>query len=420
MKYFILLGDGMADLPIAELSGMTPLQAARKPNIDQLAGLSTCGMVQTIPEGMEPGSGPANMSVMGYDPNVYYTGRSPLEALSLGIEMAPTDMVFRCNLVSLSRPDGSDTDDGDTDHGDTDYGDLTMLDYSSGEISTEESSELIAAIEAALSSSDLNFFPGKSYRHCTVWQHGPGSTILTPPHDISGKCIREYLPKGEGADRILSLMKASQKILKDHPVNVRRREKGQNTADSIWLWGQGTKPAMADFSDTYGRKGAVISAVDLIFGLGRCSGLKLIEVPGATGRLDTNFEGKGQAAIDGFASGLDYIYLHVEAPDECGHHGDAPGKVLSIEQIDEHIAGPVWKYLESNRQKTGEDYKIMILPDHPTPVATRTHSEDPVPFLLYQSNAPIASGVTNYCETQAAKTKIWYKSGPSLFEAFIK
>jgi 2,3-bisphosphoglycerate-independent phosphoglycerate mutase len=420
MKYFILLGDGMADLPISELSGMTPLQFAHKPNIDYLAVSATCGMVQTIPEGMEPGSGPANMSVMGYDPNVYYTGRSPLEALSLGIEMAPTDMVFRCNLVSLSQPEPDRSESNKPEVSDADYCDLTMLDYSSGEISTEEASGLIAAIEKSLSSDDLHFFPGKSYRHCTVWQHGPGSMVLTPPHDISGRCIREYLPTGEGSDRILSLMKASQKILKDHPVNVRRREKGLNTADSIWLWGQGTKPAMADFTETYGRKGAVISAVDLIFGLGRCSGLELIEVPGATGRLDTNFAGKGQAAIDGFTSGLDYIYLHVEAPDECGHHGDAPGKVLSIERIDEYIAGPVMEYLEANRQKTGEDYKIMILPDHPTPVSIRTHSENPVPFLLYQSNAPVSSGVTNYCEDQAEKTGIRYGSGPSLFEAFIK
>ena len=409
MKYFILLGDGMADLPISDLSGMTPLQYARKPNMNHLAHTARCGMVQTIPQGMEPGSGPANMSVMGYDPNVYYTGRSPLEALSLGIDMAPTDMVFRCNLVSLSKSDsGSDN-----------YDDMIMLDYSSGEISTEESSELIAAVEKSLSSDDLHFFPGKSYRHCTVWQHGPGSTNLTPPHDISGKNIKEFLPSGEGADRILSLMHASYDILKNHPVNIRRREKGLNTADSIWLWGQGTKPAMADFTENYGRKGAVISAVDLIFGLGRCAGLELIEVEGATGRLDTNFAGKGQAAIKGFEAGLDYIYLHVEAPDECGHHGDCEGKVLSIEKIDECIAGPVWEYLDSNRKITGEEYKIMILPDHPTPVSIRTHSEDPVPFLLYQSNAESTYGIANYCESEAAKTGLRFPSGPALFKEFI-
>lgn len=409
MKYFILLGDGMADLPILELSQMTPLQYASKPNIDRLAQSAVCGMVQTIPEGMEPGSGPANMSVMGYDPNVYYTGRSPLEALSLGIEMTPTDMVFRCNLVSLSQSDTASIN----------YEDMTMLDYSSGEISTEESSELIAAIEEFLSSDDLHFFPGKSYRHCMVWQNGPGSAILTPPHDISGKTIKEFLPSGDGSERILSLMFASCAILKDHPVNIRRREKGLNTADSIWLWGQGTKPAMADFTKTYGRKGAVISAVDLIFGLGRCAGLEIIEVDGATGRLDTNYAGKAAAAVKGFSAGLDYIYLHVEAPDECGHHGDAPGKVLSIEKIDEYIAGPVWKYLEENRLNTGEDYRILILPDHPTPVLLRTHSESPVPFLLYSSGVNSKTGIANYCESEAEKTGVRYESGPALFKAFI-
>jgi len=399
----------MADLPIPELSGMTPLQYAAKPNINHMAQNAVCGMVQTIPDKMEPGSGPANMSVMGYDPNVYYTGRSPLEALSLGIEMAPTDMVFRCNLVSLAQTGTSSNE----------YENMTMLDYSSGEISTEESSELITAIEESLSSDDLHFFPGKSYRHCTVWQHGPGSTVLTPPHDISGKIIKEYLPSGDGSERILSLMRSSCAILKDHPVNIHRREKGLNTADSIWLWGQGTKPAMADFTKTYGRKGAVISAVDLIFGLGRCAGLQVIEVDGATGRLDTNFAGKAAAAIKGFSSGLDYIYLHVEAPDECGHHGDAPGKVLSIEKIDEYIAGPVWRYLEENRLNTGEDYRIMILPDHPTPVSLRTHSESPVPFLLFSSGVISKSGIANYCEIKAEETGVRYESGPVLFKAFI-
>jgi len=409
MKFLIILGDGMADLPVPELSDKTPLQYADKPTMNHLVRKSMCGMVQTIPAGMEPGSGPANMSVMGYDPNVYYTGRSPLEALSLGIQMAPTDMVFRCNLVSLSRGDAADA-----------YEDMTMLDYSSGEITTAESTELIAAVERELSSDDLHFFPGRSYRHCTVWQHGPGTTNLTPPHDITGRKITEYMPSGEGADRITALMHASYKILKDHPVNVRRRENGQNTADSIWLWGQGTKPAMADFTKTYGRKGAVISAVDLIFGLGRCAGLEAIEVPGATGTLDTNFIGKGQAAIDAFRRGLDYVYVHVEAPDECGHHGDAAGKVKSIEYIDACIAGPLWNYLEENRRKTGEDYRIMILPDHPTPVSIMTHTESPVPFMLYESASEQESGVSNYCEMEAQKTGIRAASGPELFARFIR
>jgi len=408
MKYLILLGDGMADLPIPELSMQTPLKSADKPNMDRLVGDSVCGMVKTIPDGMEPGSGPANMSVMGYDPNVFYTGRSPLEALSLGLDMAPTDMVFRCNLVSLSQGAGSEEYEG-----------MKMLDYSSGEISTEESTELIRSLEKELSSADLHFYPGRSYRHCTIWQNGPGTTVFTPPHDITGRNIREYMPSGEGSDRIIRLMKASYEILKDHPVNVRRREKGLNTADSIWLWGQGTKPTMADFEATYGRKGAVISAVDLIFGLGRCAGLEVIEVPGATGTLDTNFEGKGLAAIDAFKRGLDYVYVHVEAPDECGHHGDVHGKVYSIEQIDRKILAPIFEYLESNRLQTGEHFRIMILPDHPTPISTRTHSEQPVPFMLYDSSDLQDSGVECYCEDEAATTGIRYSSGPDLFRRFI-
>ena len=408
MKYLILLGDGMADLPIPELTMQTPLQSARKPNMDRLVRKSVCGMVKTIPDGMEPGSGPANMSVMGYDPNTYYTGRSPLEALSLGLDMSPDDMVFRCNLVSLSKDTDSD-----------EYEEMTMLDYSSGEISTAESTELIRALEKALSSDDLHFYPGRSYRHITIWQHGPASTVLTPPHDITGRNIREYMPSGEGSDRIIRLMKASREILKDHPVNVRRREKGLNTADSVWLWGQGTKPAMADFEKTYGRKGAVISAVDLIFGLGRCAGLEVIEVPGATGNLDTNFEGKGLAAMDAFRRGLDYVYVHVEAPDECGHHGDVHGKVYSIEQIDQKILAPAFDCLENSRLETGEPFRIMVLPDHPTPIATRTHSELPVPFMLYDSSDLKDSGVECYCEAEAEKTGIRFESGPELFKAFI-
>lgn len=407
MKYLILLGDGMADLPIPELSMQTPLQSALKPNMDRLVRTSLCGMVKTIPDGMEPGSGPANMSVMGYDPNTYYTGRSPLEALSLGLDMAPTDMIFRCNLVSLSRG------------GSGEYEDMTMLDYSSGEISTAESSELIGTLEKELSAEDLHFFPGRSYRHITIWKQGPGSTALTPPHDITGRNIREYMPSGEGSDRIIRLMKASREILKDHPVNVRRREKGLNTADSIWLWGQGTKPAMANFKATYGHKGAVISAVDLIFGLGRCAGLEAIEVPGATGTLDTNFEGKGLAAIDAFRRGLDYVYVHVEAPDECGHHGDIRGKVYSIEQIDQKILAPLFDYLENSRLATGEPFRIMVLPDHPTPIATRTHSELPVPFMLYDSSDRKDSGVLCYCEDEAEKTGVRFLSGPDLFRRFI-
>jgi len=410
MKYFILLGDGMADLPIQELLGYTPLQQAYKPNINSLAPQSECGLVRTIPDNMEPGSGPANMSVMGYPPEKYYTGRSPLEALSLGIQMAPDDMVFRCNLVSLS---GNPDELGG-------YEKLTMKDYSAGEISTLEASKLIDALATELTDSDLHFYPGRSYRHCTVWEKGPGDTLLTPPHDITGKEIMSYLPSGNGASRLLGLMKKSYEILKNHPINVARRNSGKNTADSIWLWGQGTRPAIDDFTTLYGKTGAVISAVDLIFGLGRGAGLEVIEVDGATGTLDTNFAGKGQAAIRAFSTGIDYVYLHVEAPDECGHHGDIFGKVQAIEWIDEAIAGPVLRYLEDNRKIRGEDYHFMVLPDHPTPTSIKTHTSDPVPFLLYRSEDKNHIGIANYCECEATQTKIFYESGPALFAEFIK
>jgi len=399
----------MADLPIPELGGKTPLQAANKPVADSLAASSLCGMVQTVPEGMEPGSGPANMSVMGYDPLKYYTGRSPLEAVSLGIQMNPEDIVFRCNLVSLEKP-----------RLDCPYEECSMLDYSSGEISTAESSELIHDLGEALSSDKIRFFPGRSYRHCMVWENGPLCSLLTPPHDISGKAIIAYLPSGDRSDVLLDLMKKSVGILCDHPVNQSRRARGLRTADSIWLWGQGTRPELPSFESVYGKKGAVISAVDLVFGIGRCAGLKTIEVAGATGTITSNLTGKAQAAIDCFSCGTDYVYLHVEAPDECGHQGDAQGKVESIEKIDREILLPVYKYLESSRRKTGENYRILFLPDHPTPVSIRTHTSDSVPFLLYDSGECRDSGICDYSEPSASGTGIHFSSGPELFELFIR
>ncbi len=397
----------MADLPVPSLSNQTPMEAAGKNKMDELCTGSLCGIVNTIPEGVEPGSGPANMSVMGYDPRVYYTGRSPLEALSLGVEMLPTDMVYRMNFVSLS---------GKSDN----YDDLAMLDYSSGEITTSESTELVNSIREAFEAEDLHFYAGKSYRHCMVWSNGPAGTVLTPPHDISGENIAAHLPKGNGAERILTMMKASREILKDHPVNLARRNRGLNTADSIWLWGQGTKPGMADFFNLYGKKGAVISAVDLIFGLARGSGLDVIEVDGATGNLDTNFAGKAEAAVEAFRNGYDYIYLHVEAPDECGHHGDARGKTEAIEKISKEILEPVSDFLKENLLLSKEAYRILVLPDHPTPVSTRAHSTDPVPFFLFDSEKEMDSGVMCFCEKEARKTGVFYPSGPELFQDFIQ
>lgn len=398
----------MADLPVSELGGKTPLQAATIPVANSLAAISVCGMVQTVPDGMEPGSGPANMSVMGYDPVKYYTGRSPLEAVSLGIQMNADDIVFRCNLVSLEKP-----------RNDCDFEECSMLDYSSGEILTAESAELIRDLGSALASDQIRFYPGRSYRHCIVWENGPLASLLTPPHDISGKVIKEYLPSGDRADILLDLMKKSIEILSDHPVNHSRRARGLRTADAIWIWGQGTRPNLPSFESVYGKKGAVISAVDLVFGIGRCAGLEAIEVAGATGTLASNLAGKAQAAIDCFTAGTDYVYLHVEAPDECGHQGDVHGKIEAIEKIDREILLPVYRYLENSRQQTGENYRIMFLPDHPTPVSIRTHTSDAVPFLLHDSSVLTDSGIRNYSEASAVRTGVHFSSGPELFGRFI-
>lgn len=408
MKYLIILGDGMADRKIASLGDKTPLEFAKKPNIDALASKSILGTVKTIPDGMEPGSGPANMAVMGYSPEDYYTGRSPLEAVSLGIDMSATDTAYRANLVTLGLEDGMP------------YESATMKDYSSGEISTEESTQLMHAVEDALGREGMHFFPGRSYRHCLIWDNGPLDIELTPPHDISGQPIATYLPKGDKSDFVLEMMKKSYEVLKNHPVNVERRKKGLNTADSIWLWGQGTKPATPDFRKEYGLKGAVISAVDLLFGLGRCSGLETIEVEGATGNKHTNFKAKAEAAIKAFKDGTDYVFIHLEAPDECGHQGDTQGKVFSIEQIDECVLKPIFEYLKENKQNTSEDFHVMILPDHPTPVAVRTHVSEPVPFMLYKSEDEKTNNDGGYSESICGATSVFYDNAPKLFKKFME
>lgn len=398
MKYIVMLGDGMADYQIEALGGKTPLEVAKKPNIDRLARGGELGMVKTVPDGMKPGSDVANLSAMGYDPLKCYTGRSPLEAVSIGIEMSDTDVAFRCNLVTLSD--------------EPEYENKTMVDYSSGEITTAEAAELIKAVDAVFRTDEILFYPGISYRHCMIWHEGPVGLDLTPPHDISDRKVTEYLPKNPV---ILDLMKRSYEVLKDHPVNKDRVARGLNPANSIWLWGEGTKPGVSRFAATYGVKGSVISAVDLIKGIGLCAGMEVIEVEGATGNIDTNFHGKGVAALETLLEGQDLVYIHVEAPDECGHHGDLEGKIRSIELIDEEIVGPVLKGLE----EAGEEYAILVMPDHPTPIAIKTHISDPIPYLLYRSSAPVESGVDTYNEKTAAAAGRYVAQGCQLMNHLL-
>jgi len=382
MKYVVILGDGMADYPQKE-SGKTPLELAEKPAMDRLASMGQTGLVQTIPSGMKPGSDVANLSVMGYGPKKYYSGRSPLEALSMGIKMADTDVAVRCNLVTLS--------------GEEDYARKTMIDYSAGEITTKESNILMKAVQEALGNAEFSFYGGVSYRHCMIWKEGTVKTALTPPHDILGRKVADFLPSGEGGDKLLALMKASEKVLKEHPINQKRIAEGKNPANSIWLWGAGTKPMLDSFEQKYGLKGAVISAVDLLKGIAKGAGMQSPDVEGATGTLDTNAEGKVQAAIDCMLNGADFVYLHVEAPDECGHQGDLKGKIKGIELVDGMLR-KIWGYLEAN----GEDYVIALLPDHETPLSLRTHTSGPVPYAIYKSFKPADSGL-KFNESDARK-----------------
>ena len=400
MKYVVFLGDGMADTPVEALGGKTPLAVAKKENIDNLAPHSEIGLARTIPEGMKPGSDTANLAVMGYDPRTCYSGRSPLEALSMGIDMADTDIAVRCNLVTLSDEDN--------------YADKTMVDYSAGEISTEESKELIAYIEEKLGTEKLSFHSGISYRHCLIVHDATVGSDLTPPHDITGKKIMRHLPSGKLGDLFLDLQKASYDLLKDHPINVKRIAEGKNPANSIWFWGEGTKPAIPDFYEKNGIHGAVISAVDLLKGIGRGANMEVIDVPGATGNVNTDFAAKGRAAIEALKT-LDYVYIHVEAPDESGHQGSLEDKIKSIEKIDSDIVGPVLEYLAG----TGEAYRVLVCPDHPTPLATRTHSAEPIPYLLYKSDTEINSGVTVYDEESAAGTGIFLEEGYHLLDKML-
>jgi 2,3-bisphosphoglycerate-independent phosphoglycerate mutase len=401
MKYLVILADGAADLPLAQLGGKTPLQASHKPWIDKLAQKGEIGLVKTIPDGMPPGSDVANLAVMGYNPSLYYTGRSPLEAVSIGVDLNPTDVAFRCNLVTLSE--------------ESEYAAKTMIDYSSDEISTPEAQTLMSAIAAAFNSEQFSFYSGFSYRHLLVWHEGHLELQLTPPHDISDRIIGDYLPQGSGAELLLEFMQRSQSILNGHPVNERRKARGLRPANSIWLWGQGKKPKIASFAAKYHLRGTVISAVDLIKGLGICAGLEVINVPGATGNINTNFRGKAAAALNAFRNGSDFVYLHFEAPDEAGHRGELDNKIKAIEKIDAEVLGMILPELA----KLDPNYSIMILPDHPTPLALKTHTGDPVPYLIYRSQAEQKSQALTYDEVTAQASHIYLENGYQLMDKFI-
>ncbi|HCS73718.1 MAG TPA: cofactor-independent phosphoglycerate mutase [Clostridiales bacterium] len=401
MKYIIVLGDGMADYPISQLGNKTPLQAANKPNMDNFARFGEVGLVSTIPPTLSPGSDVANLSVLGYDPVKYYTGRSPLEAISMGVPMAKDDVAFRTNLVTLSEAKN--------------YMERIMLDHSCDEITTEESVPLIEEVNRHFKNDFLSFYKGVSYRHCLLWKNGSLDFELTPPHDIRDQKIAPYLPKGKNSDIILQMMQESTHFLSNHPINRERIRRGLNPANSIWIWGQGKKPLLPSFFDLHSLKGAVISAVDLVKGLGLSAGMESIDVEGATGTLDTNYAGKLEAALQALKDGKDFVYLHVEAPDECGHRGEVDNKVRAIELIDEKVISPLLEGLEQYY-----DYKLMVLPDHATPLSTKTHSSDPAPYVIFQKSRQQLTANTGYDEVSAKNSGIHQESGPALLSRFLK
>ncbi len=401
MKYRVLICDGMADYKIEELGNKTPMEAANKPSMDELCKRSTVGLVSNVPQGMVPESDTANMAILSFDPKVYSKGRSPLEAVSMGLTMEDDHVAYRCNIVTLS-------DEGE-------YDEKIMLDHSADEITTAEADELIKSLDAALGNDIRRFYTGVSYRHCILWHGGCDTYNFMRPHDILGQPIKEYLPSGEDGKVFYDLMNASWDILNHHPVNEARRARGLRPANSIWLWSPGKKPALPSFKDKWGLDASVISAVDLIKGIGLCAGMKSIDVEGATGNVHTNYEGKAEAAISAFRDGADYVYVHVEGPDECGHRAETENKVLSVELIDKKILAPVYNYLK----ECGEDFKIMILPDHPTPVRLRTHTIDPVPFMIYSSKEERA-GVESFSEENAAATGLYVSAGHTLMDMFIE
>ena len=398
MKFIILQGDGMADYPLDVLGGKTPLEAARTPNMDWLAARGVYGLAHVIPKGFPPGSDVGNMSIMGYDPAVYHTGRSPLEAASMGVTLGPKDIAFRCNLITL------------TGHG----SDTVMEDFTAGHITTEEARTIIADLPGALGGDGIEFYPGVSYRHLMVWRNGKEKMQTTPPHDITDQKISGFMPAGDGADRLLKLMEASQAVLADHPVNQTRRTQGQRSATSIWLWGQGRAPALPPLTKRFGIKGGVISAVDIIHGLGVYAGLQRIDVPGVTGFLDTNYRGKGEYGVKSLENN-DFVFIHVEATDEAGHMGDVEKKIQALEDFDEKVVGTVLKGMAHRR-----DWRVLLMPDHPTAIALKTHVSDPVPFVLYSPQEPRNNGTVGYNERDAAKTGVVAKQAFKLMEALIE
>ncbi len=401
MKYLVMLCDGMADTPYPALQNKTPMMLAKKPTMDMLAKTAEVGLCRTVADGLKPGSDVANLSVMGYDPMECYTGRSPLEAASIGVELKDTDVALRCNLVTLSDEDN--------------YADKTMVDYCAGDISTAEAAEIMKTVQEKLGNDTFTFYPGVSYRHCLVVANGTTALgDMTPPHDISGRVVGDYLSKAEAAQPLIDLMKKSVDILKDHPVNVARIAKGERPVTSIWLWGEGRKPQLQDFKEKNGVSAGVISAVDLLKGIGVCANMEIPDVEGATGYLDTNFKGKADAAIELFEKGVELVYIHVEAPDECGHRGEAENKVKAIEEIDKQVLTPVVEYL-----KGADDFRILVMPDHPTPLATRTHCSDPVPFMLYDSRKA-SDGVETFTEDTAAATGVMIEHGPSIMARLLE
>ncbi|RLB08143.1 MAG: cofactor-independent phosphoglycerate mutase [Deltaproteobacteria bacterium] len=397
MKYLVLVGDGMADSPLDELGGRTPLMVAHTPNMDSLAQQGKVGLVRTIPKGYPKGSEIANLSIFGYDPKKYYTGRGPLEAASIGVKLGPNDVAFRCNLVTLDVIGGS----------------VIMGDYSAGHICTEEGRQIIRDLDRELGNSVFRLYPGISYRHLLVWKGAGETVITTPPHDIAAQEIGDHLPRGEGARELIKFITDAQIFLNAHPINCRRRQEGKREANSIWPWGQGKAPQMPAFSQKFGLKGSVISAVDLIKGIGIYAGMEVVEVPGATGYLDTNYQGKAEYGLRALEKG-DFLYIHVEAPDEASHNGDLKAKIEAIEAFDKKVVGTILKGAQRWR-----DYKIMVLTDHPTPITLRTHTDDPVPFVIYSSRGNTASGAKGFNEEEARKTGIFVEDGHKLMEHFL-
>ena len=398
MKYIVVLGDGMADEPLEALGGKTPLEAANIPVMDDMASKGELGTVQNVPLGMSPGSDVANLSVLGYDPTASYSGRSPLEALSVGVAMEEDDIIFRCNIVTLS-------DEGP-------YEEKTIIDHSSGEISTAEADILMDAVREHFNSEEFQFYTGTSYRHILVWKKGRMAQ-LEPPHDHLTCPAGPYLPKEEV---LRSFMEKSFAFLNDHPVNQKRAAEGKNKANSLWFWGAGTKPSLQNFEEKTGKKAAMISAVDLLKGIAVGSGMQVCQVEGATGSIDTNYAGKAQAAIDALLKdGCDYAYIHVEAPDEMGHQGHLKEKIMAIEDLDSRIIAPIKQAME----ETGEDFRMLVLPDHPTPLRIRTHSSDPVPYILYDSTRQQRK-LARYSEKNAAATGNFEPQGYKLLEKFLE